>query len=105
MWIAKPVVSCQARDRSLDLASCEAKIVSDCKNISTLHRAKSRPSREAKTKAFCANSEAIAAPLTSLALLSSVRLATGDKTKALSAKNLSHEVKNEAPLSANSKAI
>jgi len=39
-WIAKSVVSCETRDKSLDSASCEAKIVSDCKTILALHRAK-----------------------------------------------------------------
>ena len=105
MWIAKSVVPCEARDRSLDSASCEAKIVSDCKIISALHRAKPHLSREARTKALCANSEAIVAPLTSSALLGSARLAASDKTKVLSAKDLSREIKNEAPLSANSEAI
>ena len=33
MWIAKSLVSCEARDRSFDSASYEAKIVSDCKTI------------------------------------------------------------------------
>ena len=65
----------------------EAKIVSDCKTISALHRA----------KALCANNEAIAAPLTSSALLGSARLAASDKTKALRAKDLSCKVKKEAP--------
>jgi len=63
MWIAKSVVSCKSRDGSLDLASCEAKILA-------LHRAQPRLSREAKAKALCANSEATAAPLTPSALLS-----------------------------------
>jgi len=101
IWIAKTVVPCKARDRSFDSASCEVKIVSDCKTISALHRV----SREARAKALCANNEATAAPLTSSALLSSARLAASDKTKALSAKDLNREVKNEAPLSANSEAI
>jgi len=104
MWIAKHVVSCEVRNRSLDSASCEAKIVPDCKTISALHRAKPRLSREVRAKALCVNSEATAAPLTSSALLGSVRLAASDKTKALSAKDLNREVKNEAPLSANSEA-
>ena len=86
MWFANSVVSCEVRDRSLDSASCEAKIVSDCKTISVLHRAKPRLSREAKAKALCTNSEATAAPLTSSALLGSVlRLVASGKTKALSA--------------------
>jgi len=146
MWIAKSVVPCEVRYRSLDSASCEAKIVSDCKTISALHRAKPRLSREARVKALCANSEVTAAPLTSSALLGSARLAASGKTKALSAQiaslyeanatlcrvqprlsretkakallyaksvvnsaslpliDLSREVKNEAPLSANSEA-
>jgi len=37
--------------------------------------------------------------------LGSARLAASDKTKALSAKDLSREVKSEAPLSANSETI
>ena len=85
MWNAKSVVSYEARDRSLDLASCEAKIVSNCKTISALHRAKSHLSREAKAKAHCANSEDITALLTSSALLGSTRLAASEKTKALCA--------------------
>ena len=105
MWIAKHVVSCEVKDRSLDSAFYEAKIVSNCKAILALHRAKPRLSREAKAKALCANSETTAALLTSSSLLGSARLAVGDKTKALSAKDLSREVKNEAPLSANSEAI
>jgi len=60
MWIAKSIISCEARDRSFNSASCEAKIVSDCKIISALHIAKPRLSREAKAKALCANSEATA---------------------------------------------
>ena len=52
-------------------------------------------SREARAKAHCANNEATAVPLTSSALLGSARLAANDKTKALSAKDLSREVKNE----------
>ena len=81
MWIAKSVVSCEARDRSLDSASCEAKIVSDCKTIPALHRAKPRLSREAIAKALCANSEATAAPLTSSVLLGSARLAARAEPK------------------------
>ena len=38
MWIAKSVVSCEARDRSLDSSSYEAKIVSNYMTISALHR-------------------------------------------------------------------
>ena len=38
IWSAKSVVSYEARDRSLDSASCEAKIVFECKTISALHR-------------------------------------------------------------------
>ena len=79
MWIVKVI------DRSLDSASCEAKIVSDCKTISALHRAKPCLSREARAKALCANSEAIAAPLTSSALLGSARLVASSRTRALSA--------------------
>ena len=60
---------------------------------------------EARAKVLCANNEATAAQLTSSALLGSARLAASDKTKALSAKDLSREVKNEVPLSANSEAI
>jgi len=99
MWIVKVI------DRSLDSASCEAKIVSDCKTISALHRAKPHLSREARAKALCANSKATAAPLTSSALLGSARLATSSKTKTISAKDLSLEVKNEASLSANKETI
>ena len=86
-------VSCEVRDRSLDSASFEAKIVCDCKTISTLHRAKSRLSREVKVKALCANNEVIAAPLTPSTLLSSAKAA------------LSRKVKAKAPLGAGSKAI
>jgi len=89
MWIAKSVVSCEARDKSLDLASSEAKIISDRETISALHRANPRLSREAKAKVFCANSEAIAALLTSSALLGSARLAASGRTKALSAQIVS----------------
>jgi len=99
MWIAKAI------NRSLDSASCEAKIVSNCKTISALHRAKPRLSRVARAKALCANNEATATPLTLSALLGSVRLAASDKTKTLSAKYLTREVKNEAPLGDNSEAI
>ena len=81
MWIAKFAVSCEARDRSLNSASCEAKIVSNGKTILALHRAKPRLSREANAKVLCANSEAITAPLTSSALLSSARLAASEKPK------------------------
>jgi len=89
MWIAKSVVSSEARDRSLDSASCEAKIVPDCEIILALQRAKPRLSCEAKTKALCANNEATAAPLTSLALLRSARLATSSRTKSLNAQIVS----------------
>jgi len=93
MWIVKSIVSCEVRDRSLDSASYEAKIVSDCKTISALHRAKPRLSREARAKALCANSEATAAPLTSSALLDSARLAAGDKTKHEVLKTLAAKLK------------
>ena len=73
------------RDKSFDSASCEAKIVSDCKTIPALHRTKPRLSHEAKVKALCANNEAIAASLISSALLGTTRLAASCKTKALSA--------------------
>ena len=53
MWIAKAV------DRSLDSASCEAKIVSDCKTISALHRAKPRLSCEDEGKMSACFAEAI----------------------------------------------
>ena len=72
MWIAKSVVSCEARDKSLDLASSEAKIISDRETISALHRAKPRMSCKNKAKAFYANNEATVAPITSSALLGSV---------------------------------
>ena len=55
IWIAKAVVPCEARDRSLDSVSCEAKIVSDCKTISALHGAKPCLSCEDRAKALCAN--------------------------------------------------
>ena len=73
MWIAKSVVSCKVRDRSLDSASCEAKIISDCKTILGLHSAKPLLSREVKAKAFCANNEATTVPLTSATLFSGVK--------------------------------
>jgi len=63
IWIGKSVVSCEVRDKSLESASCEAKIVSKCKTISDLHRAKPHLSREAKAKALCANNEATATSL------------------------------------------
>jgi len=78
MWVAKSTTF------SLDSASRDAKIVSDHKTISALHRTKPRLSHEAKTKALCANSEVTAASLTSSALLGS-RLATSGRTKELSA--------------------
>jgi len=81
MWIAKSVVSCEVRDISLDSAFGETKIVSDCKTIS----AKPCLSRKAKAKVLCDNNKATAAPLTSSALLESVRLIASDKTKVLSA--------------------
>jgi len=118
MW--KSIVSCEVRDRSLDLAFCEAKIVFDCKSISALHRAKPRMSREAKAIAFCAYSEATATSLISSALLDSTRLAASGKTKALNAQiassreanstlcriqsRLSREVKAKALLCAKSVA-
>ena len=85
MWIAKYVASRETRDTFLDSASCETKLVSDCKTISALRRAKLHLSREAKAKTLCANSEATAAPLTSSALLGSARLEATGKTKTLSA--------------------
>jgi len=69
-WAVKSIIS------SLDSASCEAKIVSNHKTISVLCRAKPRLSCETKAKAFYANSEAMAASLTSSALLGSAELAT-----------------------------
>ena len=81
IWITKFVVSYEARDRSLDLASCEAKIFSNCKTISALHRTKPLLSRDARAKALCANNEATAAPLTSSTLLGSARLALATKQK------------------------
>jgi len=65
IWIEKFIILCEARDKSLDSVSCEAKIVSDYETISALHRVKPRMSCEAKTKALCSNSEATATPLTS----------------------------------------
>jgi len=50
--LKKSVVSCETRDRSPDSASCEAKIVSDCKTISALHKAKPRLSCEVRAKAL-----------------------------------------------------
>jgi len=85
MWIAKSVVSCETRNRFLDSAFYEAKMVSECKTISVLHRAKPRVSREAKAIALCANSEAAATPLTSLVLWGNARLAASGRTKALNA--------------------
>ena len=70
----KSVVSCEVIDRSLDSASCEDKIVSDCKAISALHRGKPHLSREAKAKPLCTNSEAIVVSLTSSVLLGSAKL-------------------------------
>jgi len=118
MWITKSVVSREIRNRSLDSASCETKIVSDYKTISALHSAKPRLSREVKAKALCANSEATTASLISSTLLGSARLAASNRTKALSAQiassreanstlyrvqpHLSCEVKAKAPLCANS---
>jgi len=77
MWIAK------STSFSLDSASYEAKIVSDHKTISAPCRAKSRLSREAKTKILCANNETTTAPLTSSALLGSARTTACGSTKAL----------------------
>ena len=95
MWIAKSVVSCNARDRSLDAASCEAKIISDCKTISVRHRAKPRLSREAKAKALmCAKSIADSASFPLTVLSAKKILSRETKIKALSAKDLSREVKN-----------
>ena len=109
MWVVKFTVA------SLDLASCEAIIVSGYKTISAPRRAKPRLSREAKAKVLCANSEATAASLISIVLLGSVKLATHEaKTRALrctnsiansaslsliapSAKNLCREAIDEAP--------
>ena len=67
MWIAKPVVLCEARDGSLDSTSCEAK-------ISALHRAKPRLSHEAKaTATLCAERESTITSLKSRALLGSAQ--------------------------------
>jgi len=75
MWVAKFTIS------SFDLASCEAKIVSNHKTISALPRAKPRLPYEAKTKALCANSEVTVAPLTPSTLVGSARLTISDRTK------------------------
>ena len=83
MWIAKAV------DISLDSASCEAKIVSDCKTILALHRSKPCLSRKAKIKVLCTNNEATVAPLTLSTLVGSARLAASGKTKAISAQIVS----------------
>jgi len=79
MQVTKSTIS------SLDLSSCEAKIVSDHKTISALHKVKPHLSHEAKAKELCVNSEANATPLTSSTLLGSARLVISDRTKALSA--------------------
>ena len=78
-------MSCEARDRSPDSASCEAKIVLNHKTISASRRAKPRVYREAKAKAFCANRETTTASLILSALLGSARIAACVSTKALSA--------------------
>ena len=78
MWVTKSTTS------SLDLASYEAKIVSDRATISTPHRAKPRLSCEAKAKALYANSEATTTSLASTTLLSSAKpVAREAKAKAL----------------------
>jgi len=120
MWIAKSVVSCEAKDISLDSVSCETKIVSDCKTISALHRAKPRLFREAKVKAFYSNSETTATSLTLSSLFGSARLTASGKIKALSVQiassceanstlcrvqsRLSRVAKAKTPLCANSVA-
>ena len=74
MWITKSTIP------SLDPASCKAKIVL---TTSAHHKAKPHLSREAKAKAFCANSEATAASLASTTLLGSAKPAAREaKTKA-----------------------
>jgi len=92
-------------------------MVSDCKTISALHRAKPRLSCETKVKTLCVNNEATTAPLTLSTLLSSAKEALSFEVKAkalLGAGNevtlyrvqprLSHEIKTKAPLCANSVA-
>ena len=52
IWIRKSnPASCEVRDKSLNLASYETKIVSDFETISALHRAKPHFPHEAKAKA------------------------------------------------------
>ena len=70
---------------------------------STLCRVQPRLSREAKAKSLlCAESIADSASLLLTALSAKTVLSRETRTKALSAKDLSRKVKNEAPLSANS---
>ena len=93
-------------------------MVSDCKTISALHRAKPRLSCETKVKTLCVNNEATTAPLTLSTLLSSAKEALSFEVKATKAPlgagnevtlyrvqpRLSHEIKTKAPLCANSVA-
>ena len=90
-WIIKKSnsASCEARDNSLVSATSGANLVSGCKTILVLHRAKPYLSLEAKTKApLGASSEATTTLLISSALMSSAR------------ETFSREAKVEAPLGA-----
>jgi len=120
MWIAKFIVSCEARDRSLDSASCKAKIVSDHKTILVLRRAKPVCPAGLRLKHFVLTAGLLQPRLHHLALLGSAKLAASGRTEALNAQitsrceahsnlcrvqpRLSREAKAKTPLGANSVA-
>ena len=83
-----------------------AQIASPYEANSTLYRVQRRLSREGKAKALlCANSVVDSASLLLTTLSIKKVLRREVRIKALSAKDLSREAKNEAPLSANNEAI
>jgi len=100
MWIAKSdLVSNKGREKYLYKASCEAN--------SAVRGVQPRLSCEAKAKAPLCADNVVDTALLSLPTLSARKvLSCKARTKALfSAIDLSHEAKNEAPLSASSEAI
>jgi len=99
IWIKKSnLVTHEAREKSLDSASCEVN--------SAFHRAQPRLSREVKAKTpLCADNEANISSLSLPTWSAKTVLSRKARTRApLSANDLYHEANIEAPLDANSEA-
>ena len=98
MWIVKSLVSSEAREKSLDKTSDEAN--------SALCRVQPCLSCEAEAKEpLCADSVADAASLPLPAQSAKKVLSHKARIKAISVNDLSREIKDKAPMSANNEAI